>query len=216
MAVRVCCPHCRTSCLVAEQHLGVPVQCGRCARTFTTRAEPADVSSVGRLDIAAGTLAKSRTDSNRERRFFVQHLMWSNSDQRHELAMLAIARSLAIPSICTALAPLLGSAVCGTGGGSTSILEILATALKKANGAAAVVVVWDGRAYVGQFGECRVQHHRGGRSLPIAGEIHLAVGDWLILSGVEVATQPLTRSAAEMAQRLAERAGDPVLVAHCH
>jgi hypothetical protein len=207
---------------VAEQHLGVPVQCGRCARTFTTRAESADVSSVGRLDIAV-RVAESRNDSNREHRFFVQHLAWSNSEQRHELAVLVVAGRLAITPISAALTPLLGSALSGTGGNAAGIPDAVAAALKAVNGAAVVAVVWDGRAYAGQFGDCRLHHHRGGQPLPSTREIDLAVGDWLVLSGGMGAAQTcldasMARSAAEMARRLIERAGGKgaVVVAHCH
>lgn len=38
MLVRVCCPHCRSTCQVDERHLGATVKCGKCARPFTAAA----------------------------------------------------------------------------------------------------------------------------------------------------------------------------------
>ena len=97
MPVRVNCPHCRAPCLVSEQHLGVPVQCGQCGRSLVARplapavAPPAG-APVGpvRLDIGCASSA-GRVRKRNEDSYLAQHLTWCNNNQRHDIALLVVA-----------------------------------------------------------------------------------------------------------------------------
>ena len=94
MAVRVSCPHCQTPCLIADQHLKVPVQCARCGKAFTMQAPAAAPSRSAvhgpRLDVGSATSA-GRIRSRNEDSLLVQHLAWTTLDGLHEIALLAIA-----------------------------------------------------------------------------------------------------------------------------
>ncbi len=208
MPVRVSCPHCRTPCLVAEQHLGVPVKCGRCARTFTTRAD----SSI-RLDIG---VAVSPGGACQEDSFLVHHLVCCNLEERHELAVLGIAGGR-IDTMNAALTPLLNSFLGGPSKDAARVSEAIA-ACKGIDATAAVVVVWDGQVHIGQVGECRVSHQCAGQLVQITRDpLKLAAGDWLMVASASLHTHmdtaalqdeiaKATSSADQLAQQLAERA----------
>ncbi len=245
VSVRVSCPHCRTTCLVAEQHLGKPVQCGRCARTFTTRGEQAGAAPV-RLDIGVAT-SPGRVRPRNEDSFLVQHLVWCNLDQRHEVAVLIVAdgmggavagdrvRGLVIRAAGAALAPLLADVLNGSAQDASAVSEAI-TACKGVGAAVAVAVVWDGRVHVGRVGDCRVYQQRGGRLTQILRDqtLVLAAGDWLVLAcdgrhahlDENVLQTEIARavpSAVQVAQQLVERADQlggsdncTVVVARCY
>jgi serine/threonine protein phosphatase PrpC len=134
--------------MVAEQHLGKLLQCGHCARTFTTRADPASGSMVGpvRLEIGAATSA-GRVRPQNEDSFLVQHLVWSNLDDRQELAVLVVAdgmggaaagdraSGLTIRTVAATLAPLVNGALNGSykDAGAAKAAEAVAAALRTAN-----------------------------------------------------------------------------------
>lgn len=216
MPVRVNCPHCRTACLVAEQHLGVPVQCGRCRRTFTTRAETAPLV---RLDIGAAA------SPGNEGSFLVQRLSWCNLDQWHELAVLAIADDLN----GVAAASLLGKVLNGTAKDNAGVAETVLAALPAVN---VGVVIWDGQAHIRRAGACAIFHQRAGQLAPVAGDrttassLKLAVGDWLMMirGGPDAATLEAeiartSSSAVQIAQQLIECAGREnrtVLAVRCY
>src|SRR5262249_14080348 len=127
------CPHCITPCAVAEQHLGVPVRCHKCGKTFT--AQPTALASKPpttepipqtagalRLDIA-GVTSIGRERSRNEDSFLVQHLTWSDLNENHQLALVIVADGmgghaggdqaarLALRTIGAVLAPLLTAAL---------------------------------------------------------------------------------------------------------
>jgi protein phosphatase len=134
--VRVTCPHCQTPCLVAEQHVMVPVQCAKCGKTFTAQSAatapapavplvpPRTPVTVPRLDIGSATSA-GRIRNRNEDSFLVQHFVWSTLDGLHEVALLTIAdgiggqqagheaSSLVIHAVGAALGPLLAAAQTG-------------------------------------------------------------------------------------------------------
>ncbi len=133
MAVLVSCVHCNTTCQLAEQHLGMTVQCGQCGKMFTARArgpaaQPLTVLPVSegppRLDVAAATSA-GRVRHRNEDSFLIQQLAWSNLDERHHLALLVVAdgmggheagdraSGMVIRNASNALAPLLAGALSG-------------------------------------------------------------------------------------------------------
>lgn len=155
MPVRVTCVHCNTACLVAEEHLGKPVRCGQCRRVFTPPApaddclptfdEPEPVaprtpsSTTGprmrsRLDIGAAT-SVGRVRQRNEDSFLVQHVCWSNLDDRHEVALVVVAdgmggydagdraSELTIRTVGASLGPLLAGAL------SSKLTEAAAGAL---------------------------------------------------------------------------------------
>jgi serine/threonine protein phosphatase PrpC len=188
--VRVRCPHCNTLCQIAEQHVGVPVQCAFCERQFTARAAaPGPV----RLEVGSATSA-GRVRKRNEDSFLVQHLAWSNLDERRDLALLVVAdgmgghaagdraSGMVVRLLGNALAPLLTSALATPprDANAANVPAALAAALQEANrvilqqaksdpackgmGATAVVVViWDGLAVIGHVGDCRVYHWQAGR-----------------------------------------------------
>ena len=210
MPVRVRCPHCQTPCLVAEQHLGVPVQCGRCGRSFTTRGETA---APPRLDIAAASAGRS-ADS-----FLVQHLVSTNLDERRELAVLVIAGDQEVRTLSAALAPLLSNFLSGTAQDASSVAEAVVAALQDGPDMT-VLVIADGQACLARAGDGGVHHLRGGQIVPVApnlsARLKLAAGDWLLVAGAGLYTYldaPAIQTeiagsdvAAEAVQQLVERA----------
>lgn len=133
MPVRAHCPHCITPCRVAERHLGVPVRCHHCGKTFTVQpaalagkppsTEPIPPTAGAlRLDIA-GVTSVGRERGRNEDSFLVQQLTWSDLNQNHQLALVIVADGmgghaggdqaarLALRTIGAALAPLLTGAL---------------------------------------------------------------------------------------------------------
>jgi serine/threonine protein phosphatase PrpC len=186
--VRVRCPHCNTLCQLAEQHLGVPVQCAFCERQFTARAP---VPGPVRLEIGSATSA-GRVRNRNEDSFLVGQLAWSNLDERREVALLVVAdgmgghaagdraSGLVIRLLANSLMPLLASGVAAPPRDAATLPASITGALQEANrvvmqqgksdpackgmGATAVVVViWDGLAVIGHVGDCRVYHQQAGR-----------------------------------------------------
>jgi hypothetical protein len=189
---------------VAEQHLGVPVQCGRCCRTFTTRT---DAAPLVRLDIGAAA-SPDKADS-----FLVQRLSWYNLDQWHELAVLALADG----SEGAALAPLLNKVLNGTANDAAGVPEAVIAALPGANVA---VVIGDGHAHIRHAGDGSVYHQRAGRLAQVTRDraalssLKLAAGDWLLVirngpdaMALQTEIAQTSSSAVELAQQLIERGG---------
>ena len=215
MPVQVICPHCRTPCLVAEQHLGVPVQCGRCGRAFTTRTDSVAAQLV-RLDV--GGASPGQVCPGNENSFLVQHLSWCNLDGWHELAALVIAND--VSDVAAALAPLLNKVLNGTPRDAAGVPEAIAAALRKAN---AVVVISDGQVHIDHAGDCRVYHQRAARLVQITHPLKLAAGDRLFVTcdsldaaglGVEIAKA--SASAVQLAQQLVERSDGPIIAVRCY
>jgi protein phosphatase len=139
--------------LLQEQHLGAPVQCKKCARTFlvqigaVAQAPPAPAQpAMCRLDIACAT-STGRVRKRNEDSFLVQYFTWFNLDQRHELALVVVAdgmggheagdqaSGIAIRAAGSAVAPLLSGALSGQFKDSRDpmIAESMAYALQEAN-----------------------------------------------------------------------------------
>jgi protein phosphatase len=138
---------------VAEQHLGVPVKCGRCARSFTTRADPAATTRIDptasppapvRLDVGAAT-SPGRVRERNEDSFLVQQLVCCNLDAWRELAVVIVAdgmggaaagdraSGLVIRGAATALAPLVGNVLNGTNKDAAGAADAITAALREAN-----------------------------------------------------------------------------------
>jgi protein phosphatase len=184
---------------VADQHLGVPVQCALCGRPLIARHPVPTVpptvevpAAPLRLDVGAATSA-GRVRKRNEDSYLVQHLAWSNRDERHECALLVVAdgmgayeagdraSGLVIRELGTALARVLGGALAAPlPDGPAVLLGALRSALQEGNRAiyrlaqtekgckgmgatAAAVLVWDNQALVAHVGDCRVYHQRVGR-----------------------------------------------------
>jgi hypothetical protein len=204
---------------VAEQHLGVPVKCGRCSRSFTTRAD-APVQAV-RLDIGTAYSACRAEDD-----FFTQHLVYCHLDERHELAVLMIAGSQ--KSDAGAVAPVLGSFLTGAKPAAKGAAESIAAACKNRRTPTAIVVVWDGQAAISGVGECPFFHQSGGQLTRIRHvHVNLMAGDWLVLVAGD--SQPLldesalqreiaaaSPSASALAQQLVLGGCKTVLVVRCY
>jgi hypothetical protein len=209
---------------VAEQHLGVPVQCGRCARTFTTRADPAaarppaDPAAPPLVRLDVGGASPGQVCQRKEDSFLVQQLSWCNLDELHELAVLVIGNGKG--SAAAALAPLLSKVLNGTARDAIAVSDAIAAALRDAN---AVVVIWDGQVHIGPAGDCRVYHQRAGRLVQVTHQLKLAVGDWLLVAceGLDAAALQAeiakpSSSAVQRAQQLVERSGQTVIVVRCY
>jgi hypothetical protein len=188
---------------VAEQHLGVPLQCGRCRRTFTTRA---DAAPLVRLDIGAASPDKTAS-------FLVQRLSWCNLDQWHELAVLALADGLE----GAARASLWSKALNGTAKDVAGVPEAVIAALPGANVA---VVIGDGQAHIRHAGDGRVYHQRAGRLAQVTHDraalssLKLTVWDWLLVirngpdaTALQAEIAQTSSSAVQLAQQLIERGG---------
>jgi hypothetical protein len=216
--VRVSCPHCRAPCLVAEQHLGVPVQCGRCSRSFTTRADAASAGpALVRLEVGAST-APYRTGPRNEDHFLVRQLSWCNLDERHELVVVAITKDRS--SAAAALAPLLNNLLNGT----VQDVDIPDAIVAAQSEAKAVVVICDSQVHVGQVAAYRVYHQRGDRLAQVTPPLKLAGGDWLLVIGggsqpdaamIQAEIARSSSSAVQLAQQLAERSDGPVVALRC-
>jgi protein phosphatase len=177
---------------VAEQHLGVPVQCGQCGRPLVARPPaPSGTGAPLRLDVGAATSA-GRVRRRNEDSYLLQHLAWSARDGRRDSALLVVAdgmggheagdraSGLVIRELGTALAGLLAGGLGGPLPDAPVLLETLVSALQDVNRAvyrlaqtepgckgmgatAAAVLVWDDQALIAHVGDCRVYHQRGGR-----------------------------------------------------
>jgi hypothetical protein len=169
---------------VAEQHLGVPVKCGRCGRSFTTRVDTS-LQPV-RLDIGAAST----------RRFLAHHLVYWNLDERHELAVLVLADGPGLGDAAAALAPLLASFLNGTSQDTAGTTQCIAAACKNQN-TAAIAIICDGLVSIGGVGECPIYHQRGSRLMRLQRDpVKLAAGDWLVLASAD-SQHPLDESALQ-------------------
>lgn len=209
MPLRVACPHCRTPCLVAEHHRGVPLQCGRCGRTFTTA--PAAPSRL-RLDIGVAAPSR-RIQASATNPFLVRQLSWCNHDEWHEWAVLVMAEGPALRAADAALTPLLNNALQGT----NSDLRTIGNSL-----AATVLVIRDGEVVLVEARACRLHHRRAGRLASLAAPLKLAAEDWLFAAPngldaalVQAETEKCSASAVSLARQLAERLRHPVGIVRC-
>src|SRR5262249_32482009 len=147
-------------------------------------------------------------------RFLAQRMSWCNLDQRHELAVLALADG----SEGSALASSLSKVLNGTAKDVAGIPEAIFAALPGANVA---VVIGDGQAHIRHADNGRVYHQRGGRLAQITGNravlssLKLAAGDWLLLirngpdaTALQTEIAQTSSSAVELAQQLVERRGN--------
>lgn len=155
MPVQVYCPHCITPCLLAEQHLSVPVQCHKCRQAFTARpvapttifkTDPVPPSGPCRLDIGSASSCGKVRDRN-EDSLFVQQVTWITLDQSHEIALIVVADGmgghaagdkasrLVIRTMGTVLAPLLNGALNGQFKDSTApeLADTIDYAMQEAN-----------------------------------------------------------------------------------
>jgi protein phosphatase len=121
---------------------------GPAAAALLTPPPPRPVPAVAtfRLDVGSAT-SPGRVRKRNEDSFLVEHLSWSNHDQRHELALVIVADGLggheagdqasgqAIRHIGAALAPLLGSALAGQvpNPATAPLTESIDRAIKDAN-----------------------------------------------------------------------------------
>lgn len=221
MPVRVNCPHCLTPCLVAEQHLGVPVQCGRCARSFTTAPAVAAPPLLG-LDVGAAA-SPGRVGERGRECFLVRKICWCNLDERHEVVVLAIADGAGIRGVAVALTPLLNNCLNGTSKEITAVPESIAAVCKGFDKAAAVMVIRDGEVHIAKAGDSRISHQREGWLAQVGRPLKLAGGDWLLMTSPDMDAPTLqaeiskaSASALQLAQQLAERAKRLILVVRCY
>jgi hypothetical protein len=210
--------------MVAEQYLGVPVKCGRCGRSFTTRAD-APPQPV-RLDLGSASSA-GRVGGGVETGFFSQHLVFYHLDERHELAVLVLVGTQRFGA-AVALAPLLSNFIAGAKPDPESVAGSIAAACKTLNAPAAIAIIWDGQVSNGGVGDCPIFHQSGGRLARLRGEtVRLTGGDWLVLVGNgshapldEIALQReiagASPSAAALAERLVQPGDSTILAVRCY
>jgi PPM family protein phosphatase len=135
---------------VASEHLGGPVQCPRCGQAFGVRPVTGVPSrtQIGppRLDIGSAT-STGRVRPRNEDSFLVQHLTWSNLDERHDVALLVVAdgmgghaagdqaSGLVVRTLGNAMDPLLSAALAGQYPEfpDASVKDSLGYALREAN-----------------------------------------------------------------------------------
>jgi predicted Zn finger-like uncharacterized protein len=214
VSVRVSCPHCHTPCLVAQQHLGVPVQCGRCGKSFTTRGESA--APPHRLDIA---VASQPGHELSEHNFLVQHLVCSNRDQHQELALLALAPGPVLGTIASAQASWLGDCLRGTAGDAAGAVEAILLALREARQDTAGVsleVIAAGQE------RCSLANHHGlylqrasqlvQVNQTVSSRLKLAAGDGLFLASTRLDERDLPGIQAELGSSEDARRAAPKLV----
>jgi protein phosphatase len=160
--VQVRCPHCSTLSLLADEHLGVPVMCGTCKRSFWVRSplaapragqvtDPAAVTAAAPAAVhfevggatSAGLVRKQNEDS-----FLTQLLAWSGHQRCGQTALVVVAdglgghaageeaSTLVVRIAAGALLPLLTGDALGHGDALTprSVAEAVESALQDANG----------------------------------------------------------------------------------
>ncbi len=162
--VQVRCPHCSTLSLVADEHLGVPVMCGTCKRSFWVRsplaapraASTTDLASIGaaaassaavQFEVGSATTA-GRVRKKNEDSFLTQLLAWSGHQRRGQTALLVVADGLGgheageeashmvVRIVAGALLPLLADDALGDGDALTprATADAIESALQDANG----------------------------------------------------------------------------------
>ncbi len=113
MSVQVRCPHCSALGAVADEHLGVPVMCGTCKRSFWVRSPLAAAPGGGGAELAiinaaatpppppaathfdvAGVTSAGRVRKQNEDSFFAQLLAWSGHERHGESALVVVADGL--------------------------------------------------------------------------------------------------------------------------
>lgn len=199
--------------MVAEQYLGVPVKCGRCGGSFTTRA--GSTAPPLRLDIAAVSMPQVRAGA--EERWLTQHLVYWNLDERHELAVLLSAGSAELTAAAEALVPLVATFLNGASQDVAAAVERLAAVCKSR---CAVAVIWDGQVSI-SGGELRFYQKSTGRLTRLQrGSMRLSLGDWLILAGTGSRPREddiiAAGSALVLAEKLVQHGSDTVVVVRCY
>lgn len=113
MPVQVRCPHCTTLSQIADEHLGVPITCGSCKRSFWVRSPLAGApgTDLAALNVAAparrtgvvtaaarfeigGATSVGRVRTRNEDSYLAQHLAWSGRERRGESALVVVADGL--------------------------------------------------------------------------------------------------------------------------
>jgi protein phosphatase len=135
---------------VPAEYVGGPVQCPKCGQAFGVRPITGTPSPTQfgppRLDVGCAT-STGRVRPRNEDSFLVQHVSWSNRDQRHDVALLVVAdgmggypagdeaSGLVIRTLGSALAPLLAGVLNGQHRDATpgTLTDALAYALREAN-----------------------------------------------------------------------------------
>jgi protein phosphatase len=190
---------------VAREHLGGLVRCPSCNAPFGVRAAPTPppapppfppVTGPLRLEIGSAT-SKGRVRERNEDSLLVQHLVWTNLDDRHELALLVVAdgmggysggelaSGLVVRTVGVVLTPLLASAMSGQMGGPAALSsDTLDFALREANtivynqaqtdpayrgmgATAAAALIWNAQVLISHVGDARVYHHHAGKLLQV-------------------------------------------------
>ncbi len=207
MSVQVICPHCRTGCHVAFEHLGGPVRCPHCKAGFTVRAPaPPPSPNLGPLRLETGSATSpGRARERNEDSLLVQHLVWTNLDDRQELALLVVAdgmggysageraSELVVRTVGAALAPVLAGALSGEIKGLAAVPpDVLDDALRDANrvvyeqarvdpacqgmgATVAAVLIWNGQLLVSHVGDARVYHQHDGELAQVTRDQTLVV-----------------------------------------
>ncbi len=190
----------------------MPVRCGRCGRSFTTRADPAAVTRVDtmvHLDIGAAT-SHGLANAEPAPGFLVQHVVGSHRDKRQEGAILIAAEDAELRTLGVALLPLLDRWRGGANKESINLEQAIAGA------SATVIVIDEGEVSFGRLGAARCYLYRGGQLLQLAlqpnpGRMRLASGDWLLLTqgAIPLAALkqaiPSAASADQLTQQILER-----------
>ncbi len=152
----VACPHCKTPLAVPAKHVGAPIQCAKCKKTFALRlttfsktpgAAASRLPGVLRLDIGSAT-SPGKVRERNEDGFLVQHLAWVTLEERHEVAVLVVAdgmggyeagdqaSKIVVNNVNLALGPLLTGGLAGQFKDCPAqmLTEAIGYALKEANG----------------------------------------------------------------------------------
>ncbi len=154
MSVQVRCPHCATTCVVADDHIGVPVLCGNCRRSFSVRSplagrpapEPTSLAAAPppRLEIA-GTTSAGRVRDHNEDGFATHHVTWSLQERRRDAALVVVADGLGgheageeasamvVRTACAVLLPLVAAAADPEPPTHAAVAGAIAQALLDAN-----------------------------------------------------------------------------------
>jgi protein phosphatase len=145
VSIQVRCPHCTALGVVADDLLGVPIQCGTCKRSFWVRSPLAGPAGKTALDLATinagsggrstaaahfdvgGVTSPGKVRTQNEYSFLAQALSWGGHERTGETALVVVADGLGgheageeasnmvVRTVGGALLPLLTSEALGHG-----------------------------------------------------------------------------------------------------
>jgi serine/threonine protein phosphatase PrpC len=184
---------------------GIPIAAESVPVASAAPAVSRSVTYPPRLVVGSAS-SRGRVRDRNEDRFQTRHWTWNDADSMHEVALVVVvdgsgdnqtgqaASTIAARAVTTQMDTLIAKALVGSQPDGSTVRATIDQAIREANrivfqqstaverckgmsATAAVVVVWDGRAYLGQVGDCRIFLHRGNELKPVTAAPASSGGD---------------------------------------